>query len=137
MGFCVVGDVVIAPNQIEKQSHYHENQPNITYNSNSADEAYWGYSYTTFENAYSMVDGSYTIFQSTQSGCGLDQQIKYDCINGACIKSEKYETPGLYNSLEECQMVCGEKGCSGECISHKEWSQIKDLAGKLKNKNCS
>lgn len=63
-------------------------------------------------------------------------KVKFDCINNACIKSDKYETPGLYESLEECETVCGEKGCSGECISNKKWSQIKDLAGKLKDKNC-
>lgn len=137
MGYCVVGDAVIAPNQTERQSHYHENQPSITYKSNSADEAYWGYSYTTFENAYAMVDGSYTIFQSSQAGCGLDpSQIKYDCINGACFESDKYKTPGLYRSLEECEVACG-TGCSGKCLSNKEWNKIQDLAKKLKQKNCN
>lgn len=66
-----------------------------------------------------------------------EEQEAYDCINGACLKSKDYGTPGLYKSLEECETVCGEKKCSGKCISNKEWNQIKDLAGKLKNKNCS
>lgn len=78
-------------------------------------------------------------FSTTYGSCDECKIVieKYDCINNACIKSDKYDTPGFYKSLEECETVCGEKGCSGECIPNKEWNQIKDLAGKLKGKNCS
>lgn len=59
----------------------------------------------------------------------------YDCINGACIKASEYETPGLYENISECEKACG-TGCSGKCLSNEEWSKIKDLAKKLKDKNC-
>ena len=61
--------------------------------------------------------------------------LKYDCINGACIASTKYTTPGLYESLSECEVVCG-TGCSGKCISNSDWAQIQDLSNQLKNKSC-
>lgn len=61
---------------------------------------------------------------------------KHDCLNGACVESKEYKTPGLYQSLEECETACG-TGCSGKCLSNKEWNQIQDLARNLKNKNCS
>lgn len=61
---------------------------------------------------------------------------KYDCINGACLPNTTYSTPGLYQSLSECEVVCG-TGCSGKCISNADWATIEGLAGQLKNKNCS
>jgi hypothetical protein len=61
---------------------------------------------------------------------------KYDCINSACTAKSIYNTPGFYNSLEECEQACG-SGCSGKCISNSEWAQIEGLANQLKNKNCS
>lgn len=68
-------------------------------------------------------------------GCE-DPNVYYDCVNGACIKKETYGTPGLYESIEECEVVCGE-GCSGKCLSNTDWAKIQDLASKLKNKNCN
>jgi hypothetical protein len=62
--------------------------------------------------------------------------IKHDCINGACLPKATYNTPGIYNSLSECQTACG-TGCSGQCISNSDWAQIEGLADKLKQKNCS
>ena len=44
-------------------------------------------------------------------------QIKYDCINGACIDSTQYKTPGIYTTLEECQANCGNgKDCKPCCV---------------------
>ena len=60
----------------------------------------------------------------------------YDCINGACTKKSVYNTPGLYQSLSECEVVCG-TGCSGKCISNTDWTQIENLSGELKNRSCS
>ncbi|NJO61351.1 MAG: hypothetical protein HC836_24780 [Richelia sp. RM2_1_2] len=65
-----------------------------------------------------------------------DDSNKYDCINGACIKSDVYNTPGIYNDIEECEIACG-AGCSGKCLSNADWQKIQDLAKKIKNKNCS
>ncbi|MBD2197941.1 MULTISPECIES: hypothetical protein [Calothrix] len=62
--------------------------------------------------------------------------FKYDCINGACIPSSTYNTPGIYQSLSECEIACG-TGCNGKCISNAEWSKIEGLSSQLRNKNCS
>lgn len=68
------------------------------------------------------------------NSCLFPQQ-QYDCINGTCIPSTNYNTPGLYSSLSECETACG-TGCSGKCLSNAEWAQIQGLAAQLKNKNC-
>lgn len=39
-------------------------------------------------------------------GC-LPSNNAYDCINGSCIPKTQYNTPGKYNSLADCQAVCG------------------------------
>lgn len=61
---------------------------------------------------------------------------KYDCINGACTANTTYGTPGIYQTLSECETACG-TGCSGKCISNSDWSQIEGLANQLKQSNCS
>ncbi|BAY74175.1 hypothetical protein NIES25_51710 [Nostoc linckia NIES-25] len=61
---------------------------------------------------------------------------KFDCINGACISSNEYSTPGIYQSLGECEVNCG-TGCSGKCIPNAEWAQIEGLSSQLKSINCS
>jgi hypothetical protein len=75
-------------------------------------------------------------FTKTDPNCGSQESIIYDCINGACIPKTTYNTPGLYQSLSECETACG-TGCSGKCISSSDWAQIEGLANKLKSKNCS
>ncbi|MDZ8070377.1 MAG: hypothetical protein RMY64_35665 [Nostoc sp. DedQUE08] len=60
---------------------------------------------------------------------------KYDCVNGACIKKSVYSTPGIYQSLSDCEVACG-TGCSGQCISNSDWAQIEGLSSQLKNRNC-
>lgn len=62
--------------------------------------------------------------------------LEYDCINGACLPKTTYNTPGLYPTLEECEVSCG-AGCSGKCISNSDWAKIEGLSSQLKNKNCS
>lgn len=136
MGWCVVGDVVIGRNQKAKQSHYSESKPSITYRSSPADVNYWGFNYTTFDNSYSMVDGSYSLFESNDASCTTSASEQYDCVNANCVKSTKYNTPGIYASIEECETACG-LGCSGQCVPKSEWNKIQSLANQLKNKNCS
>ncbi|MCC5606646.1 hypothetical protein LC612_07560 [Nostoc sp. CHAB 5834] len=63
-------------------------------------------------------------------------QVRYDCLNGACIKKTIHNTPGLYQSLSECEVACG-TGCSGKCISNSEWSEIEGLSNQVRNRNCS
>lgn len=74
-----------------------------------------------------------TIYRSSNS-CGIPTAT-FDCINGACINASKYNTPGMYPSLSECENVCG-AGCGGKCISNSEWAQIEGLSNQLKNRNC-
>ena len=62
--------------------------------------------------------------------------ILYDCINHACRPASQYGTPGIYQSLSDCEQNCGSKGCSGECVSKDRWAIIKRLSSNLKNKSC-
>ncbi|WP_413176508.1 hypothetical protein [Anabaena azotica] len=62
-------------------------------------------------------------------------ETKYDCINGLCVSSTTYNTPGFYQSLEQCEVNCG-VGCSGVCISNSDWNQIQSKSNQLKNINC-
>ncbi|MBD2204942.1 hypothetical protein H6G33_04215 [Calothrix sp. FACHB-1219] len=75
-----------------------------------------------------------TAFTKTDPNCVSSQS--YDCINGACIVSTQYDTPGIYASLAECETACG-TGCSGKCISNSEWATIEGLSNQLKQRNCS
>lgn len=87
------------------------------------------------------------------TGC-LFQGDLWDCINGNCVKNSQYNTPGIYQSLEECQSSCGNSSptCAPPnvcidpnnycppgkvCISQSEWSQIEGLSNQLRNNNCS
>jgi hypothetical protein len=75
------------------------------------------------------------VFRLSTNSCKPASQ-KYDCINGACVPNITYNTPGLYQSLSECEISCG-TGCSGVCISNDDWAQIEGLSDQLKSKNCS
>jgi hypothetical protein len=66
----------------------------------------------------------------------LSPPKKYDCINGECVESSIYNTPGIYQSISDCEVNCG-AGCSGKCLSNSDWAQIENLASQLKSKNCS
>lgn len=74
------------------------------------------------------------IFKRYENSC---PPSKYDCINGECKESTIYDTPGIYNSLSECEINCGSQGCSGKCIPNADWTAIQNLSNQLKNKNCS
>ncbi len=62
--------------------------------------------------------------------------VSYDCINGACIAKTTYNTPGIHQSLSDCEVTCG-TGCSGKCLSNSEWASIEGLGNQLKSTNCS
>ncbi len=76
---------------------------------------------------------------------------KYDCINGKCELSTKYNTVGFYKSLADCEAVCGNGACvSGKqcldpvnycppgkvCIEDVEHSKIQKLIQQIKSKSC-
>ncbi|AVH71584.1 hypothetical protein [Nostoc sp. 'Lobaria pulmonaria (5183) cyanobiont'] len=133
-GWCISGDVVVAPHQTTKRAIFYTSEPQVTYHSNSNDQGYWGYAYTSFNGAESFADGTYTIYRSDQASCQILQS--YDCINGACVPSTTHGTLGLYASLSDCQVACGAHGCSGQCVSSLDWAQIEGLSNQLKNRNC-
>jgi hypothetical protein len=102
------------------------------------------YTFLTFfagQNAYScFVNGVNPLSDAgwLLNSCSwiLEPNEPYDCINGACIKKSVYSTPGLYQSLSDCEIACG-TGCSGKCLSNADWAQIKSLSNQLKTRNCS
>lgn len=82
-------------------------------------------------------------FQSFGSCSGCEEPLpkNYDCLNGNCIESTVYETPGLYRTLEECQIVCGtvtnnECPPGHVCLTTSEFSQISSLASQIKGEIC-
>ena len=76
----------------------------------------------------------------------------YDCLNGLCIASNTYNTPGLYKSLADCQAVCANGGACGSgkqcvdpttfcpngkvCIDQDEYSNIQGLIAKINSEVC-
>ena len=62
---------------------------------------------------------------------------RYDCLNGNCVLSNLHNGRGVYDSLAECEAVCGsDSGCNGECVGKGKIAQLKNLANRLKRKNC-
>lgn len=70
----------------------------------------------------------------------------YDCINGSCVISSTYSTPGVFSSLEACQAQCSANGNCGDgkvcadinycppgkvCIENGEYSEIQGLMNRL------
>ena len=79
-------------------------------------------------------------FQQFGSCSGCEDET-YDCINGGCIKSTQYKTPGIYQSLQECQANCGsvtnnECPPGHICLTTSEFSQISSLASQIKGEIC-
>ncbi|MDJ0800175.1 MAG: hypothetical protein QNJ51_25775 [Calothrix sp. MO_167.B12] len=62
--------------------------------------------------------------------------IPYDCVNHACRPASQYGTPGIYQSLAECEQNCGSKGCSGKCVPNNQWAIIEGTSINLKNQSC-
>lgn len=92
----------------------------------------------TSESQFSSARNGNGGNQGSCDGCinNPPPSVQYDCVNGGCIKKSVYNTPGLYESLDDCQLACG-TGCSGKCISNADWAQIEGLSNQLKNRNCS
>ena len=115
-------------------------------------------------NVETVVNGGGWIYWNTpDDGRGIEQlpnsecsncspSIKtYDCLNGACMESVVYYTPGLFNSLADCEAACGGgTGCAAPkicvlpdycppgmvCLPAGEFSQIEGLAAALNDSAC-
>jgi hypothetical protein len=71
-------------------------------------------------------------------GCANDPNIKCDCLNGACIPSVTYGTPGKYPTLTACEAGCAkDAACEGECVSYAELSALQQAAAIVISKLCS
>ena len=100
-------------------------------------------------------DSSSIIFDSAREFIKTDPlcqtSSKYDCVNGQCVFSSQYKTPGLYSTLAECQANCGNgPGCNPPnicappnycppgmvCIPSEEWNQIEPLSSAVRSKAC-
>jgi hypothetical protein len=85
-----------------------------------------------------------------------EYSIKYDCLNGNCVDSDVYKTPGNYATLVEYQANCGSSNNNNNscnppfqcidptnfcppdkiCVPQDEWSQILGLLARNKAKHC-
>ncbi len=139
-GWCIVGNAVTGPGQVTSSAVFYATEPAITYHSNSADQAYWGYAYTQFNGGSSFADGTYTISECEQAACSLTpptyddvggvctpntagtgaysslaaclaNSASYDSINGVCIPSTTYATPGHYTSMAACNAAIACPAC--------------------------
>jgi hypothetical protein len=94
------------------------------------------YFYTTATaQVVAVPNDNATVGYTKFGNCTACNAIPYDCINGACIPKSTYNTPGFYATISDCEIACG-KGCSGKCLSNKDWAKIEDLGKRLKNQDC-
>jgi hypothetical protein len=71
------------------------------------------------------------IVSATSANCNGNE---YDCINGSCVNSSVYGTPGNYSTLQECQSACGNgntNNCDGECVSAAKMAALEQAANQL------
>ncbi|MBH8575784.1 hypothetical protein I8752_22825 [Nostocaceae cyanobacterium CENA369] len=99
-----------------------------------------------------VADETPTSGYTSSGSCATCRADKYDCLNGQCIPKTTYNTPGLYNSLEDCQAVCANGGACAEgkkcvdpttfcpdghvCIEQGEYNSIQGLVDKIKSEVC-
>jgi hypothetical protein len=86
----------------------------------------------------SELSGSVTAVDcSNCPGC-CAAEPKYDCLNGGCVNSSTYGTPGKYNSLSECEGGClGDgKPCTGECVDAATVTRLDQVVSRLAGKFC-
>ena len=79
--------------------------------------------------------------------------VRYDCINGFCVKNNTYNTLGVYSTLEQCQKNCSSNASNScqapnicvppdycppgmVCLPTGEFSQIEGLGVALNNGVC-
>lgn len=62
---------------------------------------------------------------------------KFDCLNGGCIPSVTYKTPGFYASLAACQSGCAKNSdCNGECVEAAELAALQQAANSVRERLC-
>ncbi len=100
----------------------------------------WDYYFDGFGGVFGFA-GWYEQPEYYLKNCG---NKVYDCLNGTCIPTSKYNTPGLYASLAECQGACEAPKSPSDgycppgkiCVPADEWSEIESLSVLVKQKLC-
>jgi len=82
--------------------------------------------------------GWYTYPQFYTKNCGsLDPTVAHDCINGGCIPSTTYNTPGIFANLAACQSGCAKNSnCVGECVSAAQIAALQAATSNLISRYC-
>lgn len=87
------------------------------------------------------VDGSDTPDSSTAS---------YDCVNGTCVDARRYNTPGFFKSLLDCQKICAFSCGDGKqcvdpisfcppgkiCLDSSEYGEIQRMISRIRENIC-
>jgi hypothetical protein len=69
--------------------------------------------------------------------CNAISDQKCDCVNGGCITSTTYNTPGKYANLAACQSSCAkDSNCLGECVPLTEIAALQQAANSLQSRVC-
>jgi hypothetical protein len=70
-------------------------------------------------------------------GTGGTSTQRYDCLNGGCVNSRTYKTPGVFATVAACQSGCANNSpCDGECFSAAEVANIKQGISNLQRRLC-
>jgi hypothetical protein len=94
------------------------------------------YSFNRWDSVtYTKVPRSYCV------NCGppdpLTPSQKHDCVNGYCLPSATYGTPGIFANLAACESGCAKNSnCTGECVSADELAALQQAANNLKARLC-
>lgn len=74
----------------------------------------------------------------TYEGCSdIDPRNSYDCLNGGCVPTATYGTPGKYANLSACQSGCAKDSpCTGDCIPSSEMAALQQAASNLQSRIC-
>ncbi|MEH2211063.1 hypothetical protein [Nostoc sp.] len=101
---------------------------------------------------YANWIGSNTATPVIDSKLFTADAVFYDCLNGKCVLKTQYNTPGIYNSLADCQAVCASGGACGEgrqcvdpttfipsgkvCLDKGEFESIEALISRIGSEVC-
>ncbi len=101
---------------------------------------------------HSRIPAGYPFSGGNCSSCNT-LIIKYDCVNGNCVQSTTYNTPGFFDNLSDCQNNCSTNtnSCNSPfecidpsnfcppnkvCVPQDEWGQITNLIHQNISKHC-
>lgn len=73
-----------------------------------------------------------------EPGAGVSPDQRFDCINGNCLPSVTYNTPGFYANQSACQSGCAKNSnCNGECVSAADMARLNQVVAQVRGKYCS